>query len=300
MYEYNRGASPIRISIQSNSGQRAKPGTKVEFDVSVFLSGKPDRRIFIQIYIHIRYAYCYRVLAILLLPFCGPKTVQITTKRKFVLSYSRAQSEPMIPTTLLLLAASAVASAAAPPPRSCAAGAINMQQDLPPNAAAQPYLSFSSTNATACCAACAANTTGCFAFFAKLSGGGGGSSSSSSSSTSETGGSNLNECHLYDAAAASHLRPGTCPHKGGPKHTCASSLWIKPTPTPPGPSPSPSPTPPSPTPPPPTPAPTPAPGPRPAVVELTVSDTAAWTISPYVEGRGERGERGVGGGGVGG
>ena len=151
-----------------------------------------------------------------------------------------------------------VVVAAQGPPRSCDAGAIVMGQDLPPYGDVQPYDTFHCTEASACCAACAANASGCFAFYAKLSGGGGGG---------DTDGSNLNECHLYDAAAAALLKPGHCPHKGGgPKHVCASAVWI---PTPP----------PTPTPPPPPPTPPPV---RPTVVELSVNGTAAWTISPYL------------------
>ena len=185
-------------------------------------------------------------------------------------------SSPVTNMLSLLLLAVAAAAAAADPARSCAAGALVTNQDLPPNDNAKAYTTFACKDASLCCAACAANVTGCSAFYAKLSGGG----------DDGVGGSNLDECHLYDAAAAAHLRPGNCPHSSGPKHQCVSALWVPGAPTPAPPTPPTPPTPaaptPAPTPPtPPTPAPTPAP--RPGVVELLVNGTARdRPISPFL------------------
>jgi hypothetical protein len=170
--------------------------------------------------------------------------------------------------SLLAAAASSAAAAAAPPPpplRTCAAAANGASAF---GAGSKPYAIIHCTNITACCATCAANTTGCGAYFAKTRPG---------PDDGEADASNLNECHLFDLAAATHLQKGDCPRKGGPKHECGAAIWVTPAPTPPGP-----PAPPPPAPPPPPPPPPAPPPPRPDVVELTVNATAAWDISPYL------------------
>ena len=123
---------------------------------------------------------------------------------------------------------------------------------------AEPYTILHCTNVTTCCALCAANETGCGAYFAKIA-----ARSGIAETKVDSGGANLNKCHLYDPVAASHLHKADCPRHGGPKHVCGSAIWVSPSPSPPPPIP-------------------PTPSPRPSVVELIVNDTAAWTISPYL------------------
>ena len=168
----------------------------------------------------------------------------------------------MLLLSLLLATAAPAASTAAPqptPPRSCAAGSIVLGSSVFGDGS-KPYSTFHCTNVTSCCAACAANPTRCGAYFAKVRPGPDGSDARVSGR-----GDNLDECHLYDMAAAAHLQKGKCPRKGGPKHVCGSAIWVTPAPSPP-PTPGPPPAPPAPPPP----APPAPPAPRPDVVELMV------------------------------
>jgi hypothetical protein len=152
---------------------------------------------------------------------------------------------------LLLLLLSVPADGAAPHAgnRSCAAGAIVMHQNLY-SQDIKPLRSLKQQTVGQCCAACLSDAV-CGAYFAKVG------QDPASRGT----------CALYSKADAAKLHRGQCP--GSRPHTCGSAVWVHP------------PLPPPPPPPPPSP-PSPPPVPRPDVVQLGVSGTAAWRISPYL------------------